>query len=106
CQATVKAAMAADVTNSKRERALRWEERGLSQRRADSGDQVPARDLSRAPTLGEAAGAMRAAVDGNAVATFDGVSTDSRTVRASNLFFCLRGPNFDAHDFIAAAAAT
>lgn len=29
-----------------------------------------------------------------------GVSTDSRSIRAGDLFFCLRGANFDAHDYL------
>lgn len=32
-----------------------------------------------------------------------GVSTDSRTVTASDLFFALRGPHFDGHAYVAAA---
>lgn len=32
-----------------------------------------------------------------------GVSTDSRTIRAGELFFAIPGPNFDGHDFVAAA---
>jgi UDP-N-acetylmuramoyl-tripeptide--D-alanyl-D-alanine ligase len=32
-----------------------------------------------------------------------GVSTDSRAIRAGDLFFCLRGANFDAHDYLAQA---
>ncbi|MNJ98748.1 UDP-N-acetylmuramoyl-tripeptide--D-alanyl-D-alanine ligase [compost metagenome] len=33
-------------------------------------------------------------------AAFDGVSTDSRSVGAGNLFVALRGERFDAHDFL------
>lgn len=32
-----------------------------------------------------------------------GVSTDSRTVAGSDLFFALRGPRFDGHDYVVAA---
>lgn len=32
-----------------------------------------------------------------------GVSTDSRSVRPGELFFALRGPNFDGHDFVVSA---
>jgi len=35
----------------------------------------------------------------------EGVSTDSRTARAGEAFFALRGPKFDGHDFLPAAAA-
>jgi UDP-N-acetylmuramoyl-tripeptide--D-alanyl-D-alanine ligase len=34
-----------------------------------------------------------------------GVSIDSRTVERGDLFFALKGPKFDAHDFVAAALA-
>lgn len=63
------------------------------------------RDLSRPPTFGEAARAMSASLTGDPGAAFARVSTDSRTARAGDLFFCLHGPNFDGHDFIAAVAA-
>ncbi len=36
---------------------------------------------------------------------FSGVSTDSRNVTPGQLFVALSGPNFDGHDYIAAAAA-
>ena len=29
---------------------------------------------------------------------FDGVSTDTRSIRSGELFFALQGPNFDGHD--------
>lgn len=35
-------------------------------------------------------------------AVFDGISTDSRTVVAGNLFVALKGEHFDAHDFLPA----
>ncbi len=35
----------------------------------------------------------------------EGVSVDSRTARAGDVFFALRGPNFDGHDFLPQAAA-
>ncbi|WP_019141992.1 UDP-N-acetylmuramoyl-tripeptide--D-alanyl-D-alanine ligase [Noviherbaspirillum massiliense] len=38
-------------------------------------------------------------------AAFDGVSTDSRSVGAGNLFVALRGERFDAHDFLHEVAA-
>jgi UDP-N-acetylmuramoyl-tripeptide--D-alanyl-D-alanine ligase len=37
-------------------------------------------------------------------AAFTGVSTDTRTLRAGELFVALSGPNFDGHAFVAAAA--
>jgi UDP-N-acetylmuramoyl-tripeptide--D-alanyl-D-alanine ligase len=48
---------------------------------------------------------MTASLRGEASATFLRVSTDSRAIAAGDLFFCLRGPNFDAHDYLGAAAA-
>lgn len=38
-------------------------------------------------------------------AGFTGVSTDSRGTETGQLFVALKGPNFDGHDFVAAAAA-
>jgi UDP-N-acetylmuramoyl-tripeptide--D-alanyl-D-alanine ligase len=35
---------------------------------------------------------------------FAGVSTDTRSLRDGELFFALQGPNFDGHDYVAAAA--
>ena len=35
--------------------------------------------------------------------TFCGVSTDSRSIAAGELFVALRGENFDGHEFVAAA---
>lgn len=36
---------------------------------------------------------------------FDGISTDTRSIGDGELFFALRGPNFDGHDYIARAKA-
>ena len=36
---------------------------------------------------------------------FDGISTDSRSVSDGELFFALRGPNFDGHDYVGKAKA-
>lgn len=36
---------------------------------------------------------------------FPGVSIDSRTVGSGELFFAIKGPRFDGHDFVAEAAA-
>ncbi|MDF9391953.1 MULTISPECIES: UDP-N-acetylmuramoyl-tripeptide--D-alanyl-D-alanine ligase [Methylococcus] len=44
-----------------------------------------------------------AKLSGDAETGFDGVSTDTRTIRPGALFFALRGNRFDAHDFIADA---
>ncbi|HEY4541702.1 MAG TPA: UDP-N-acetylmuramoyl-tripeptide--D-alanyl-D-alanine ligase [Noviherbaspirillum sp.] len=41
----------------------------------------------------------------NADAAFEGVSTDSRSAGAGNLFVALRGERFDAHDFLNEVAA-
>src|SRR5829696_8265818 len=38
--------------------------------------------------------------------TASGVSIDSRTVEAGDLFVALAGPSFDGHDFIQAAIAS
>ncbi len=42
---------------------------------------------------------------GTLPAAFEGVSTDSRTVKPGELFVALRGESFDGHAFLAAAAA-
>jgi UDP-N-acetylmuramoyl-tripeptide--D-alanyl-D-alanine ligase len=52
--------------------------------------------------------AAAAAIDGRLIgsdAQFATVSTDTRTLAAGALFVALRGPRFDANDFVAAAAA-
>src|SRR5262245_4555798 len=57
-------------------------------------------------SLGEvcdATGALRVA--GPAELRLAGLSTDTRTLRAGELFLALRGPNFDGNRFAAAAAA-
>jgi len=38
-------------------------------------------------------------------ADFNHISTDTRSLTAGDLFFALQGPNFNAHDFVAAALA-
>jgi UDP-N-acetylmuramoyl-tripeptide--D-alanyl-D-alanine ligase len=38
-------------------------------------------------------------LQGEAQASFQGISTDSRTVRAGELFVALKGPHFDGHHF-------
>ena len=53
--------------------------------------------------LQEVARAMRAAGNPPAV-TVTGWSVDTRTQNAGDLYFALRGPNHDGHDFVGAAA--
>jgi len=36
---------------------------------------------------------------------FDGISTDTRSIRDGELFFALQGPNFDGHDYVSKARA-
>lgn len=55
--------------------------------------------------LDEAGAAIGAAPRGADERKFRGVSTDTRRDCAGTLFFALRGPNFDAHDHVGAAAA-
>lgn len=57
-------------------------------------------------TLNDAALAMQAEAPAELDGQFDSVSTDSRKVRPGQLFFCLRGDNFDGHDYAAQAAAS
>lgn len=54
--------------------------------------------------LAEAAAALGGRTIG-ADALFTGVSTDSRGIRAGDLFVALRGERFDGHDFLSSAAA-
>lgn len=49
--------------------------------------------------MSEAAAALQATVAGADV-QFAGVSTDTRTMVAENLFFALSGPHFDGHDHL------
>ncbi len=52
-------------------------------------------------TLGEIVQAMEARPWGRlATVSVGGVSTDSRTVTPNDLFFAIRGPRFDGHDFV------
>jgi UDP-N-acetylmuramoyl-tripeptide--D-alanyl-D-alanine ligase len=53
--------------------------------------------------LDEAVGALGARASGGD-AVFTGVSTDSRSLRAGDLFVALRGERFDGHGFLKAAA--
>src|SRR5919204_60953 len=54
-------------------------------------------------SLAEAARVTGGRVSGND-ARFAGVSTDSRSIGAGELFVALRGERFDGHQFLAAAA--
>lgn len=55
-------------------------------------------------TLGRIAEAVGGALDGESGAAPAGVSTDTRSLDAGELFVALRGPNFDGHDFVEEAA--
>jgi UDP-N-acetylmuramoyl-tripeptide--D-alanyl-D-alanine ligase len=54
------------------------------------------------PTLSQAAESMQGILHG-ADRGFDGVSTDSRTLKIGELFFALSGPNFDGGEFVGQA---
>lgn len=56
-------------------------------------------------TVSEIAAAVSGRVTGVADARVQGVSTDSRSVEAEELFVPLRGENFDGHQFIGGALA-
>jgi len=60
--------------------------------------------VGRSPMMGldEAAGAVGGQAHG--AARFGGVTTDSRTVDAGDLFVALVGESFDGHDYVAEAA--
>ena len=55
-------------------------------------------------TLAAAATVIKGTLHG-VDAEFSGVSTDTRTLSAGDLFVALAGPRFDGHDFVSAAAA-
>jgi len=57
-----------------------------------------------AMTLADAAAAMGAAFAGTA-GSFEGVSTDTRTLARGQLFFAIVGDRFDGHDYAAGALA-
>ncbi|NVN90887.1 MAG: UDP-N-acetylmuramoyl-tripeptide--D-alanyl-D-alanine ligase [Desulfuromonadales bacterium] len=56
-------------------------------------------------TLTEIAAVTGGSIHGECQGNVSGVSTDSRTVRAGELFVPLRGERFDGHDFICQVAA-
>ena len=53
---------------------------------------------SDAKTLSEAV--QGKLVLGSPAAKFEGVSINSRALKAGELFFCIQGEHFDGHDFI------
>ena len=55
-------------------------------------------------TLSQAAEILRGTLHGSD-GGFCGISTDTRTLSAGQLFFALRGPNYDGEEFIGRAAA-
>ena len=54
------------------------------------------------PTLSSAADVMQGVLHGDD-REFAGVSTDTRTIGDGELFFALRGPNFDGRDYVGIA---
>ncbi len=55
------------------------------------------------PTLSQAAESMQGTLHG-ADCSFDGVSTDTRSLKSGELFFALSGPNFDGGEFVSQAS--
>lgn len=55
--------------------------------------------------LQETAQALNATLQGNPELVYTRVTTDSRDIRAGDLFVALKGERFDAHDFVAQALA-
>jgi len=53
-------------------------------------------------TLSQAANSMQGELHGSD-RSFEGVSTDTRTIREGQLFFALQGPNFDGRDYVGVA---
>ena len=53
-------------------------------------------------TLSEAADCMQGILHGEDRA-FDGICTDTRSLREGELFFALQGPNFDGRDYVGSA---
>lgn len=76
----------------------------MNRRTGPQQPELPSRDFSRPPTLGEAAAAISGTLRGDSAVAYSRVCTDSRASAPGDLFFCLRGPSFDAHDFVEAVA--
>ena len=55
--------------------------------------------------LQDTAQALNATLQGNPELVFTRVTTDSRDIRAGDLFVALKGERFDAHDFVTQALA-
>ena len=56
-------------------------------------------------TPGELVAATGGKIEGTVTATLNGVSIDSRSIAAGDIFVAIRGENHDGHDFVAAAFA-
>jgi UDP-N-acetylmuramoyl-tripeptide--D-alanyl-D-alanine ligase len=54
-------------------------------------------------TLDEISRAVNGSLDGDGIAIVHGYSIDSRTVKPDELFFAIKGPRFDGHDFVLSA---
>ena len=61
-------------------------------------------ELRRTLTLEDVvAGTSGRVVSGNTTRAIEGVSIDTRTIKAGQMFVAIAGPNFDGHEFIAQA---
>ena len=56
-------------------------------------------------TLNEIAEAVGGVLDGPGTLTASGYSIDTRTIKAGDLFFAIKGPHFDGRDFVGQAIA-
>ena len=78
-----------------------------TERRHFSDREVVARPAGAAPMMAWRLSELVRCTPGQLVGNdcdFSSVSTDTRTLRPGALFVALSGPNFDGHDFVAAAA--
>lgn len=66
---------------------------------------TPIPENSTTFSLADLASSTGARITGSADGSVQGVTSDSRRVKAGNLFVALRGEQFDGHSFIAQAAA-